>query len=135
MKTYYKLVSQDLKSAIMSQHKDLRELEVQYKINEWTNPNIDGSLLMVFDSIDNVKRFVHKKPRYRLFICEISGISKIPIFRSFYKLPKCIASLKKVWKARKSKKKFSNIVNTHSSPPKGTVFCSKVKLVEEVTNW
>lgn len=133
MKTYYKLVSKDLQSAIMSNNRDYRikDLSVQYKVGEWVSPHIEGSQLMVFDSLRNLRLFVNNPDRYRIFKCEVKGISEHRIFKKLFRLKMNLTTLKTVWKARKNKKKFVGLMQS-DIPPAGTIFCSQVKLIEEI---
>lgn len=56
MKKYYKLVTHDLKSWIVSNDRYIKkvgeyDLSIQYKLNEWVCPNIPESKLMVFSDL------------------------------------------------------------------------------------
>ena len=135
-KKYYKVVSEDLKSVITSKndYEYISNMSVQYKVGEWVKPHVEGTNLMVFDNYYAADRFKYiNSPDGFVYECEISGIVKFPLFFRIYNLEYNWAKFIKLANKRKNKQKISHLVDLNIRPPKGTVFCNKVKLLKKAS--
>lgn len=126
MKKYYKVVSLSLQSARAS--RNLEDFSITYKVGKWVKPHIEGSNLMVFDNLSDAIAFTEKDIGDRIYECAILNPSKTGIiFSSIYDIEQY---MKKVLKLKKMKKKYKHLVR--GLTPKGTIFCSAVKLIKEI---
>lgn len=126
---YYKVVNIDLSSAYIGSISNGSKLQVYYKLNDWVEPHIKGSKLMVFDSLKSAEEFMTVYGwGSRIYRCEVKNPSKKGIFiKGNYQL---VNQLLKVLSLRSKKKKFTNLLDTPAF--EGTIFCDAVKLVEKV---
>lgn len=110
----------------------LKDYILEYKINEWTYPAIDGSNLMCFDSLLNVQNFIinNDLSHYKVFECDVISPNKKGIFVSLINY-NFSETLLKLINLRKSKKKFSNYV-TPMAQKKGYIFCKGIMLTKEI---
>lgn len=136
-KTYYKVVTQDLKSAIVNprfnNYDFYNDFCVQYKVGEWIKPNMEHSKLMVFDSFDNAKRFYDIENNYNTRLCIYECNGKNPSRQGLCILVGRIRHMyDELLKIKKAKKKVIEFYNSFSFTPPGTIFCSAVKLVKKV---
>jgi len=128
MKKYYKVLTPDLKSISTTwlNNKEKDKLAVQYHINQWVypNPGFEGSNLMVFDDLDSVHGFVtfNNLQKYAVCECKVKNPRKIGIFLHLM----LISELNAILRKKKNKKKFL----TKTYPPRGTIFCSAVRLTK-----
>ena len=151
-KTYYKVLTPDLKSVNEVFHKDsaflggglaqqAKDLVVQYGIGQLTKPKLEGTALMVFDSLDAVNDFMirnslknskvlHGMHRCRVFEVEVQHPRRQGLFVYQPWWSSYFQDFFEVLTLLRRKKKYRNRCNTYC--PKGTVFCSAVKLVREV---
>jgi hypothetical protein len=107
---------------------------IQYILDKWVEPKIQGTNLMVFDSIENAKKCKKKYHFWKnhvIFECEVKNPSKKGLF-----LPTVnqIYGLEKIAKLRRNKKKYTHLckMNRGDSLPEGTIFCKAVKILREV---
>ena len=125
----YKLVSPSLRSVCM----DVSGIKVQYKIGEWVKPNVEGSHLFVFDTIQSVKNFIGNRLSFKsckVYEVEIKASRKIrqPLF--FYDCMRFDRWFLYCAKLRKNHKKYTDKIDMNY--PRGTIFADEVKLVKEV---
>jgi hypothetical protein len=83
---------------------------------------------MVFDSLDNAilfKEYLGYNTA-KIYKVEALGISKKGMLLSFYDV---IINFDEILKLKRNKKKY---LQYNEKSPKGTLFASKVKLIEEV---
>ena len=121
-KKYYKVLSDGLTSAVTE-----FPLKVKYTLNEWVRPNIPGSHLFVFDSLQKAKNFCGHSSK-DIYECEVKNPQKLGVFMDYFVLTKDI--LCEILKLKNNKKKYRHkIVDIE---PLGTVFCSAVKLTKRV---
>jgi len=123
-KTYYKVTDENLQSAMS--HMLHSDLVVSYSVGKWTRPKIVGTKLMVFDNYNNInckglfkiiwRVEVEKPSKNGFFVNGIWCREETPMSIFWEKL-----------RLKLKKKKY-----TPDIPPKGTVFCSAVKLIERV---
>lgn len=107
---------------------------IQYILDQWVEPSIPGTNLMVFDSIDHAKMCKKKYSFWKnhvIFECEVKNPSKKGLFLSTVHQ---IYNLEKIAKLRKNKKKYTHLckMNRDDSLPEGTIFCKAVKILKEV---
>lgn len=126
MKKYYKVVSENLKSARASRNFD--SLSINYKIGEWVEPHLKGSNLMVFSNLLDAKAFANIYIGDRIFECEVLKPSRSGIM--FDSITSINMLIKRITTLKRMKKKYKHLVN--GTPPKGTIFCSAVKLIREI---
>lgn len=126
MKKYYKVVSKELKSARASRNFD--SLSINYKIGKWVEPHLKGSNLMVFSTLLDAKTFADIYIGDRIFECEVLKPSRSGII--FDTVTSINMLMKRIITLKRMKKKYKHLVN--GNPPKGTIFCSAVKLIQEI---
>ena len=137
-KTYYKIVTSDLKSLGAINVSRLPEkFWLQYFVDEWTKP-IPGTDLFVFTSLNAAKYFykdynlassarTHKynRTRSRCFLVQVKNPRKKGLF--CFRIDWLMIEMRK----RLNKKKYINnlqyLISAHGVPM-GTIFCSAVKL-------
>ena len=121
MKTYYKVTSSDLASAIVTD-----EDAVQYEPNKWVYPRYEGSLIFAFNSAeaaDLFKRQMAGSP-HQIWRCHVKG--ERPIKRRA-----SITCVKNFWQAIRNKK--SPEIFAVNSIPSGTIGCKKLKLLSRIS--
>jgi hypothetical protein len=127
---YYKVVNSDFSSAYVGSDYaySCEKLKVYYKIDDWVEPKIKGSKLMVFDSLENAQYFMdHCGWGVYIYKCEVKNPSKKGVFvKANYRLAE---RLFRIIDLKNKKKKFTDLLD---EPIKGTIFCDAVKLVEKV---
>lgn len=120
----YKVVSHDLKSAIIStcikQHDS--KYGVQYCLGMWTVPKNPQMPLMVFDSLREAKYFL----RYDL--CDCGQIFECEYIKSKRKWGWCLNSIDEILEIKRKKKRM---IFRKSLPP-STVLADKVKLTKRI---
>lgn len=121
MKIYYKVLSASLRSAIVSGRYNL-----QYKVNEWTEP-VEGTRLFIFRSLYDARDFFRNNAHVganSIYECHAEGVST-PHFRA-----NCVTSfsIETFWKyfGRKMPNYYKQTV------PTGTLWAKKVKLLNQV---
>lgn len=99
----YKVVTKDLKSAASVMPYWLPEMTIQYKVNEWTQPNLAGTGIMVFTDLEKVQKFFNKqKSKYvgEWIIFRGVGINVRPKERIVKINSKiCIEKILSIWRA------------------------------------
>lgn len=141
-KIYYKVVTHDLQSAIINPYLErhishykynaTKDFCVQYKINEWVKPEKPGTKLMVFSNLDDAKEFaLFQGIHLLIYKCSVRNPTKHGFITDLDKLGYIYPTL---IKRIKQKKKITDLYQEceKNSIPEGTVFCSAVKLLEEV---
>ena len=128
MKKYYKVVKSvngRLQSAIQDKH----YLKTYYCVDEWIEPKMKGTDLFVFDSIKTAKECIRRLewPNVVVYECEVRNPKRTGIFFNFILSKEYIT---RAVKKRLNKKKYRYLVD--SFVPRGTIFCSAVKLVRPV---
>jgi hypothetical protein len=125
-KYYYKIVNYNLRSLIIDDT-IYPNIGVQYKINEFVEPNINGTKLMIFTSLYHAQNFLYKEHKDgKIYKVEALGVSKYGILLSFRMFS---IMFNKCLKLKKNKK---GCLIYNSKIPNGTLFAKKVKLVEMV---
>jgi hypothetical protein len=132
--TYYKIVQKvkrKLKSCMVPNwdiDADLMNLLcIEYKVNEYVYPKLEGSKLYVFSNLDSASKFLniidfYNKDKCVIYECEVENPGKIkPLY--------CINSIVNYWKKKKSHKSTSNFLINKT---KGFVSCDAVKLTKRV---
>lgn len=136
-KIYYKVLTQELKSVI-SRNRPLEDrfitenLIIQYKINEWTYPKVNGTNLMCFSKLSSAKDFINKlgwRINVKIFKCTVKGARKKGFFVSAWVLDICF--VEKLYKQKRMRKKITCADYRECLYP-NTVFCSAIKLLYEV---
>jgi hypothetical protein len=125
MKTYFKVLTTDLRSCIISNSR----FATQYKIGEFVRSPIPETPLCVFTSKKLAQKFAYANigTSYKIYSCHIKGKCPKP-----WVLFNCNEmNILKIKKLVKSKCKYMNHVDT-SFLPSGTVCAKQVKLLEEI---
>lgn len=52
-KTYYKVLQKDMTSACL--WSSISKFRVEYKINQWVEPKVEGTKLFIFESLESAK--------------------------------------------------------------------------------
>jgi len=127
MKTYYKVVTEDLESLTSI-------APIQYKIDQWVGPHLKGSAIFVFDTLQHAKNF-----RRRWSYPSYNPIYKVVTKGMFHKPPFVLShvsdTLIKICqglKLRKQHKKDTITTRYYGEIPQGTVCVKEVKLMERV---
>jgi hypothetical protein len=115
-----------------------RKIVLSYRIGQWTQPKIKGSDLFCFDNLQAAKLFLSSLScsgkSFFLFEVEVASPRKTGLF--LYYACSFKSWFKKLAQYRINKKAFKRKMEQENSyyrrPPKGTVFCKGVKLVEKV---
>jgi len=115
------------------------KMACEYSIDDWTFPHYKNTDLMVFDSLENAKKFISSfvrhpgQPFVKVYTCEIINPRQNGLFINVadFMIDRSYDRFIKLIKNRVNKKKFSHLTD---KPPVGTVFCSGVKLLEEIKN-
>lgn len=129
MKTYYKVVKDDLTSADVLDSESYRTL-VQYKVNEWVEAP-EGTRLFVFDNLCDAKGFVGSIANKKIFECKVMGVCK----GTYTGVEYCQA--KEFWRRfntlfSKKKKVDISIYDNLISFTLPSIFVKKVKLIKEI---
>jgi hypothetical protein len=131
MKKYYKVVSENLQSWVITKYdfievnnKRLR-LIVQYKIGKFVSPNIIGSKLMIFETLEQARNF---NTNGRIFEVEAKNVTNRGICLLTYEINYW---LPKLFKLKKQKKRYLSLDVNGFQPP-GTLFADQVKLIREI---
>lgn len=127
-KTYYKLTTENLKSACTSLKSGWGVL---YRLDEWVKPVQFGSKLFVFSnllSLQEFKRMLHLQlcENDRIFECEV----KEP--KSMRAVSMTFQSYSKFWKERRFNQLTRYGIYGMNYAPLDTVACSAVKLTREL---
>lgn len=112
--------------------KAVQDFCIQYKINEWTYPKVNGTNLMCFSKLSSAKDFAispGKRFRYKIFKCATKGARKKGFFVTAWDLDTLLA--KELYKQKKMRKKIT-CENYRECYYPNTVFCSAIKLLHEV---
>ena len=131
MKTYYKVVTAKLESACAHNwyDKDLRiRYNTKYILNEWVEPKNMGSKFMVFNNLQdaiNFRQELGTPKQYYIFKCNIKNPANIGPFSIMTE------NIDYIVKLKQQKKKYTHLVDK-SWIPKGTTFCSAIKLIEKI---
>jgi len=128
MKIYYKVVNNSLRSAIS--WKLPSTFVVQYEIGKWIYPNIPKTKLMVFEKLEQARKF--SAFNSIIFTCLVKNPSHKSIFVpriQRYFINEFLQEWKKLRKKQLQHKKFFN----QKWIPEGTIFVSAVKLLERVS--
>ena len=134
-KTYYKVVNQKLESVTASRWPiwensiSWKDYIVQYKENEWVWPIIPKTDLMVFENYKDARIFADGYHNSAIYRCKVKNPKKIGSFSN--RLNSIPEFTKKIIELKNKKLQYTHIVPTKDIP-KGTVFCSAVKLIERV---
>lgn len=119
-KKYYKVVNDDLCSAIGGLPKDYR---IQYKLNEFVEGH-KGTPIFIFESQKKAQNFIHGLSRYRIYECEAKNVRNVRYVCScwgyFY--------FDKFYKAKKTHKKLPYA----EYAPVGSRIADSVKLIKRV---
>lgn len=128
-KVYYKVLTDTLQSVIANN----TLLSVEYRIGEWVKPNVEGTDLMVFNTLQAAQDFRESCYYQRIFECEVKNPRKRGVFvfwndvKYGKQLPQSILNLISL---KKRKKKYLDKID--SALPNDTIFCSAVKLIKEI---
>jgi hypothetical protein len=140
-KVYYKVVSSDLKSAIINESSAISmgfdffdDYCIQYIKNEWVKPKKVGTKIMVFDSLDKAEDFLSFQitgDKMRIFTCKVKNPTKNGFITQVSSIDTYYKELFKLISQKKRVRDFYYTVR-RSNVPAGTVFCSAVKLLTEI---
>lgn len=140
-KTYYKVVSFSMESAlscfvgeynIKYDPTDVgyKDFMLEYKLNNWVYPKLNGSRLYAFNDIKYASDFISKIREHdvtcRLFECEVKNPKKIK------QIPSMFHNIKKYWNNRRKHKKNKIGMNNNPYISNGTVSCDAIKLTKEI---
>ena len=63
--------------------KAVRDFSIEYKINEWTYPKVNGTNLMCFSKLSSAKDFINSLEQHtnlKIFKCTVKGARKKGFF-------------------------------------------------------
>jgi len=126
----YKVVKTNLTSASLQLESRYR---VQYRLNEWVEPKVDGTRLFFFKNLKDAKRFYSKNRHYQhcyqweIYSCEAENVGKVKFLADIYEIDR-------FWKLKKLKKLIKEDLR-YSDPESvvGTYSASRIKLLEKIT--
>lgn len=116
-KTYYKVVTSDLRSARASNWSYNRTWAVQYKIDEFVKPEQEGSLLMVFENLNDALEFCIFGEL--IYECEVTDPRPLKF------LSCSVTTIKDFWFGDKETKR-----SIQERSPTGTIGVTSVKLTK-----
>ena len=125
-KYYYKVVHKEYGTAIKTRCLSyfvnlIDELSTEYKINKWVEPKLKGTKLFVFDTLKHAREW---SGSIQIYKCEIKNPGRrLFILCGMINVLEITENVENFWKNKKRSK---------YSPPKGTIVCDAVKLIEEV---
>ncbi len=128
---YYKVVTNQLQSVMVPKRS---ELCITYIIGEFVKSHIKGSKLFVFKSRHDAESFQYGVGG-SIYECEvINPNNNISVFQTIRWDKKIWDVLSKIWKLKRSKKKFTHLlfINEYCNIPPGSVFVDEVKLVKQI---
>lgn len=105
----------------------------EYKLKEWVKPEIQGTQLMCWNSLDRARIFAGVSGGY-IYKCEYVKTKQLPIFlRGGNAFTNYVEDfLNNILKLKKKRKKFSNLSQFNPEKDSEVVFCDKIKLLERV---
>lgn len=112
--------------------KAVRDFSIEYKINEWTYPKVNGTNLMCFSKLSSAKDFINtlgERINLKIFKCTVKGARKKGFFVSAWILD--IQFVEELYKQKRMRKKITCEDYRECVYP-NTVFCSAIKLLYEV---
>jgi hypothetical protein len=130
-KHYYKVLKSNLKSLIIEESTTVdingkqEKVSVQYKVGEFVSPNIPGTQLMIFDTLQNAQGFCLPQNGQKVFLVEALNVRYKGICVHYIK-----QTLPYILKLKKNKKRYVNLIR--KDIPFGTLFADKVKLIKEI---
>ena len=129
MKTYYKVVTPTLRSAMTSMWSSKEELIIEYKVGEWVYPKVLGTYLFVFKTLQNAKDFIHECGISSYYIYKCLGVNEHKI------LGMCPGiygdRILQAAKLKRQKKKYLHLFDKEVIP-NGTVGVEALKLIKEI---
>ena len=129
--SYYKVVSEDLKSAYVHRvGSHTNKYCIQYKIGEFVGPKVEDTYLMVFDNLCQARYFARSEVclsnEMKIFSCEVIDPIE-PLFGNCSNFGK----FDTIWNLFRSKKLVE--INYNTLPfSNGTVWAKSVKLIDEL---
>ena len=141
-KVYYKVVRKVSNKLYSALHIDLKSygMSVEYKVDNWAYPALDGSKLMVFSDFEEAKNFSIAWFG-DLYECEIINPQRKAPFIDAVFLNSFKANLLKLIEIKKKGKKYFGesasklglLDGTDTKPGyKSVVFCDAIKLTKKV---
>jgi hypothetical protein len=126
-KKYYKVV-RNIKGVLQSAAQYRPYLKTYYHFGIWIEPSMKGTDLFVFDSVKSAQHTIarYSWPNVVIYECEVKNPKRTGIFFDFIHKDILIRAIKH----RSNKKKYRHLVS--NDVPRGTVFCSAVKLIKLV---
>lgn len=148
-KIYYKVVTRDLKSAIMNSYvlqdriqdeecqRIVDKFCVQYKINEWVNPNVGKSKIMIFKDLISAKDFCLTNQYddiLRIYTCKCKNVSQLGFVTDVLHLPLFNERYINLLNLKRQKRKVKDYYKKYERRivPNNTLFCSSVMLLKEI---
>jgi hypothetical protein len=113
-------------------------LSVQYIIGKFVKPNVPGTQLMIFDTLQSVKEYLNitgygygcQKWTEKIFLVEAKNVRRYGICVEL--LEDISERISKLLKLKKNKKRYLSHPINSGYRPSGTLFAEKVKLVKEI---
>jgi len=133
MTKYFKVVrSYDLSSCCLNDDFP-NEFRVFYKLNEWVSPVIENTRLFVFKTLDDARCFISSEyfshGTISIYECEVKNPQKVKYMARVYLIQNY---WKKIFEARKNKKKTDLYDVIRYDTPKNTYSATQIKLLREV---
>ena len=120
MNTVYKVVTTDLKSARVLDHR----ATIRYSIVDYVKPNIEGSLIFVFKDLECAKDFEFNfRSSGRLEIWEALTTTPLVEIKGLIPCYACFENFKKFW---------SNALPYRCDAPRGSFGCGDLLLVKKL---
>ena len=124
-KTYYKVVSQHLTSAVISDN----NVRIQYLYGKTVRPIIKGSLIFVFDSLSAAEQFRDDNcnSSHQIWGCRAEAPRKLRIRLNTH-IPE---KFKEFWRLKSQGRTCHSFSSFET--PKGTMGCKGLKLLNKIS--
>jgi hypothetical protein len=119
---YYKIVQADTLESYCKNN----DFKIKYKVNEWVAPVLAGSKIFIFDTLADAQRFLYADAgdaKYSVYSCEALNVEPAKNMTRVY------FNLVDFWNNN------GEDCLVIDSPPLGTLYADKIKLLEKVHDY
>lgn len=130
---FYKVVHSEDKSSINSNlNYSNISYKVFYKLNEFVSPNIEGTKLYIFSSLEDVESFIHNEfiMDYSVYECEVINPTVATLLGNPSLVGRFWELVKRPFISIEHEKRVNSLY--FKTVPSGTYECDAVKLIKEI---